>query len=217
MWNDGVDQWPGVAEGPVGRLLAAATAPAFCHELVGEEAAASAFRVAAAAAMPVTAVIRPRRAKRVTMAVAIQAACAFLVVLGGVALAARTGVLPNPLVDVTTSLPGPPSANPSPAVTVSTTSQSPVGSASPDPTPADQPVPVSFAGLCRAYEAFGAGGASMGSSAFAALVAAAGGVDRVAGFCADILANDPGESGDEHGRPNEPPGHSAGRSFARHS
>ena len=206
MWNDGVDQWPGAAEGPVGRLLAAATAPAFFHELVGEEAAASAFRTAAA--MPVTPVVR--RVKRVTMAVVIQAACAFLVVLGGVALAARTGVLPNPLVDVTTSLPGPPSANPSPAVTVSTTSQSPVGSASPDPTQAGQPVPASFAGLCRAYEAYSAGGASMGSSAFAALVAAAGSVDRVAGFCADILANVSGEAGGEHGRPAESPGHSAG-------
>ncbi len=215
MRSNGVDHWPGVDEGPVGRLLAAATADAFRHELLGEEAAASAFRTAAA--MPVPPAVRPRRAKRVTIAVTIQAAGAFLVVLGGVALAARTGMLPNPLVDVTTALPQPPSANPSPAVTVSITSQSPLGAASSGPTPAEQPVPASLAGLCRAYQTHSAGGPSMGSDAFAALVAAAGSVDRVPSFCADILADEPVAAGAEHGLPTEPPGHSAGRSVALHS
>jgi hypothetical protein len=188
--HDTADHWPGAEEGPVGRLLASATAPALGDELLGEEAAASAFR--AAAAMPVPPAIRPGRPRRITIAIAIQAACASVVVLGGVAVAAYTGVLPNPLVDVTTSLPGPPSANPSHAVTGSTMSRSPGEPAPSGPITADQPVPASFAGLGRAYEASGAGGPSMGSDAFAILVAAAGSVDRVADFCADILARRPG-------------------------
>ncbi len=186
-----------LAGDPLGRLLAAAAAPAYPSELLGEEPAASAFR--SATTVPVISVIRDRPSRRRTVAVATQAACALVVAAAGVALAAGTGVLPNPFVDVSTSQPVPPSA--APFATVST--------AGPSQTPpaVDQPVPASLDGLCRAYQAHGGESESMGSEAFGALVAAAGGPDLIAEFCAGRLALDPSRSSDEHGPPTAPPGH----------
>ncbi len=202
--GDAVDIAAAMVERPVGRLLAAATAPASAGELLGEERAAAAFR--SAAVMPAPSWIRDRRSRRVTGVVAVQAACALLVVAGGVALAAGTGVLPNPLVDVSTSQPAPPSA--APVSSRSTTGPSHGVSDSP---PVDHPVPASVIGLCRAYEAHGGDSASMDSDAFGALVTAAGGADRVREFCVAVLADQPDTSGDEHAPPTTPPGQSAGR------
>jgi hypothetical protein len=199
-----------LAGDPLGRLLAAAAAPGSPRDLLGEDAAAATFR--SAAAMPAPPAIRDRRPRRVTIALAAQAACALLVVLGGVALAAGTGVLPNPLVDVSTSLPVPPSAAPS--STVPTAGPSSPAPASTEQLPPEQPVPASLPGLCRAYQAHGGDGESMSSEAFAALVAAAGGADRVDEFCASILADESGESGDEHGPPTEPAGERIGSGAA---
>ena len=192
---------------PVARLLAAAAAPGSPRELRGEDAAALAFR--SAAAMPAPSAIRDRRKRRLTIAVAAQAACALVVAAAGVALAAGTGVLPNPLVDVSTAQPAPPTARP--VSTESTAELSPTtprsGAVSDSPQPY-QPAAELF-GLCQAYQAHGGDGPSMESEAFAALVAAAGGPDRVADFCADVLVGEPGKSGDEHVQPTTPPGQSA--------
>ncbi len=199
--GDAVDITAAMVGHPLGRLLAAATAPASSGELLGEERAAAAFR--SAATLPALSAIRDRRSRRVTVAVAAQAACALIVVSAGVALAAGTGVLPNPFVDVSTSLPVPPSATP--FATVSTAGPSH------DPPAVDQPVPESLDGLCRAYQAHGGDSESMGSEAFGALVTAAGGPDLIAAFCADRSAQEPGKSGDEHGPATAPPGQKAGR------
>ena len=150
-----------------------------------------------------------------TIVVAAQAACALVVAAAGVALAAGTGVLPNPLlpnplVDVSTSQPAPPTATPD--GTVSTAERSPTtpqsGAVSGGPPP-HQPAPESLFGLCHAYQEHGGDGPFMESEAFVALVAAAGGPDRVADYCADILADEPAQSGSEHGQPTAPPGQSA--------
>jgi hypothetical protein len=186
-----------LAGDPLGRLLAAAAAPAHPGELLGEEEAAAAFR--SATTVPVLSIVRDRRSRRVTVAVATQAACAIVVAAAGAALAAGTGLLPNPFVDASTSLPVPPSATP--FATVSTAGPSL------DPPAVDQTVPMSLDGLCRAYQAHGGDSMSMGSEAFGALVAAAGGPDLIPEFCVDRLGEEPGRSGDEHGPPTAPPGH----------
>jgi hypothetical protein len=133
------------------------------------------------------------------------AAVALAVAVAGVALAAGTGVLPNPLNPVdappNSATPATPPDTPwsttadrrsstppgsSPGASVSPSATAPGTSASPG-APADH---ASLVGLCRAYEARGDRdpGAAMGSAAFAALVAAAGGADQVPTFCADLLA-----------------------------
>jgi hypothetical protein len=132
------------------------------------------------------------------------AAVVLSVAVAGVALAAGTGVLPNPLgpADAPPGLnsatpatpPGPPwssnadrrSSTPpgssSDSGTSAGTSAPPGASASPDH--------ASLVGLCRAYQAHGDRdpGAALGSAAFAGLVAAAGGVDQVPALCAELLA-----------------------------
>jgi hypothetical protein len=186
-----------LAGDPLGRLLAAAAAPAHPGELLGEEAAAAAFR--SATTVPALSAVRNRRSRRVTVALATQAACALVVAAAGVSLAAGTGVLPNPFVDVTTSVPVPPSATQFATVSTADPSQ--------DPPAVDQTVPTSLDGLCRAYQAHGGDSMSMGSEAFGALVAAAGGPDLIPEFCADRLGEEPGRSGDEQGAPTAPPSH----------
>ncbi|BCJ73613.1 hypothetical protein CS0771_31570 [Catellatospora sp. IY07-71] len=99
------------------------------------------------------------------------ASVAVVAVGGGVALAATTGVLPNPLGSPSDK----PSASHSPKPDHSTGAK---GSPSPN-----------LEGLCKAYDAKpdGERGKALQSPAFQALITAAGGQDKVADFCMTVL------------------------------
>ncbi len=96
---------------------------------------------------------------------------------GGVALAASTGALPNPLTD-----------HPSASASAAADAAKPAGQASPN-DPHGSPSP-SMVGLCHAYTA-GAGsssGKNLDSPAFQVLITTAGGKDKVDSYCATVLA-----------------------------
>lgn len=157
---------------PLPTLLAAAAAPAQPGELAGWQAAAAVFRAHRA---PVR---QPRRrfmlkialAKLLTVKAAAVAALA--VGGGGVALAASTGVLPNPL----SAASGTP--------TSAHASGQPTHSAGPHGSPSP-----SLEGLCKAYSAMPSdkSGKALESPAFQALITAAGGQDKVTDFCKTLL------------------------------
>ncbi|NUR50139.1 MAG: hypothetical protein HOV71_18600 [Hamadaea sp.] len=155
---------------PLADLLAAAAAPAHPGELAGRRATAEAFRAHR------DAVPQPRRRSMLKTALAKAltvkaAAIAAVAVGGGVALAATTGVLPNPLNGAT----GKPSASRS-----AKPSHSPGAKGSPSPN---------LEGLCKAYAAKpdGERGKALESPAFQALVTAAGGLDKVTDYCVTLL------------------------------
>jgi hypothetical protein len=114
--------------------------------------------------------------------------------LGGVALAATTGVLPNPLVDTPTSH--------APTVAPS----HPTGPASANPTPSEY-------GLCQAYvaEATSNPGRALENPAFTSLVTAAGGPENLDGYCDAVIAagpavTPPGPSGAKPSATGKPAG-----------
>lgn len=125
---------------------------------------------------------------------------ALLVGTGGVALAASTGALPNPLGN-----------HPTPAASTGQSGSSHGPAASPHPAGSADPSP-SLVGLCHAYTA-GAGsapGKALDNPAFHALVAAAGGKDNVGSYCTNLLATTtahPSGSASQHpsGRPSTHP------------
>ena len=159
--------------------LSAASAAGFPGELAGEHAAVSAFRTAA----DVDLSPQPGRrsmiksalvAKLLTLKAAAVAVAA--VSAGGVALAASTGVLPNPLNQAP--------ENPGHSVTSPADSNGPNGTPSP-----------SLVGLCTAFLA-GAGedhGKALENPAFTALVTAAGDAESVESYCAELGVTAPGE------------------------
>lgn len=127
---------------------------------------------------------------------------ALVVGTGGVALAASTGALPNPL-----------NNHPTPAASAGPSHPGGRPEASDHPGNAD-PSP-SLLGLCHAYTA-GAGsdhGKALDSPAFQALLTAAGGKPNVDEFCTKLLATasaQPGEtpSGHPGAKPSDlPTGH----------
>ncbi len=127
--------------------------------------------------------IKTALAKLITVkAAAVLAATA----AGGVALAASTGALPNPLTD-----------HPSVSASASAGADA-LGKPTVDPShkgPQGSPSP-SLVGLCHAYMA-GAGstnGKALESPAFQALITTAGGKDKVDGYCTSVLAAAPGHS-----------------------
>lgn len=158
--------------------LSAASAAAFHGELAGEHAAVAAFLAAA----DVDLAPQPRRrsmfksvfvAKLLTLKAAAIAVVA--VSAGGVALAASTGVLPNP---VNRAPDNPGHSVPAPA-------HSNGSNATPSP---------SLVGLCTAYLA-GAGeghGKALENPAFGALVTAAGGKENVDSYCTELGVTEPG-------------------------
>ena len=158
--------------------LTAASARGFPGELAGEDAAVVAFRAAAGAGLALSPGRRSMTksavvAKLLTLKAAAVAVAA--VSAGGIALAASTNVLPNPFAPD-----NPGHSTPAPG-----------NSGRPDATPSP-----SLVGLCTAYLA-GAGadhGKALESPAFSALVAAAGGQDKVDSFCADLGVTAPGST-----------------------
>jgi hypothetical protein len=126
-------------------------------------------------------------------------AAAVAVLVGGVATAAATGYLPTPLGGHPAVVPAHSSATapPTPSTTGQTTNATTEDRTS--PTTTGSPAP-SVAGLCNAYTA-GAGsdhGKSLDNPAFGALIAAAGGRDKVDAYCADLLAGQQGHNGNSN-------------------
>lgn len=210
------------ATGRLGGTLAAAAAPAHPHELAGLPAALAAFQAAGrnpAVEHRRTSVIRTWLTKVLTVKAA---AVLAVTAAGGMALAATTGTLPNPLhgpsVEASASHDtGKPSDKPS----------HPGSRGSADPSP-------SLVGLCHAFTA-GAGsdhGKALENPAFTALITAAGGKDKVDTFCKNVLASagpsdhpdasdhpsgqpsNPGK--DDHGKPSEHPAPSQTPSHPSH-
>ena len=173
--------------GRLARLLAAATAPATSEELAGEQAVLAEFAAATRSRSPT---LVPRRASMPTKLLTVKAAAAALAAvlsIGGIAVAA-TGLLPDQAQQVADQAP-------------STSAASAAGQGLGKPTAAD--LDNATQGLCRAWQA-GKGadnGGRTDSVAFQALTAAAGGADRVAGYCADVTAGGAGAHGQGQGSP----------------
>jgi hypothetical protein len=198
----------------VARVLRAAAAPGRPGELNGRQEALAAFRRGRVHTAP------PRRQPTIKSVglklLTIKAAVvtALFVGAGGVAVAAGTGALPMPLRGVrtpTTSAEHPTSnhgvvASPHPSVT-----------GSPGTSPS-----TSVIDLCHAYlEGNGsARGKILDSPEFRPLVVAAGGKQKVEGFCSKLAGGQsahpkPGSSGHASGHPSHPNGHTTGAANGR--
>jgi hypothetical protein len=191
---------------PVSRLLAAAAAPARPEEVAGEAAAVMAFHGARRAAQPAAPLTRRHHRKGRSL-VAIAAGIGLAVAAAGIALAAGTGVLPNPWINVdspdthtpTTIVTGGSSTNGQTSSSAATHS----GGAS-TPVTSSTPTPGSFEdllGLCNSYlnRSDRDPGKSMDSGAVERLAAAAGGQDKITGFCTALLAAQPTPTGTASG------------------
>jgi hypothetical protein len=164
---------------PLVELLAAAAAPGRESELGGEQSAVVAFRMAQRAA-PATASgpsARSRWARFVTVKVA---AVGLAIATAGVALAAGTGVLPNPL---NTRIP-PPAPTGAPGTSAVVTAGVPG-----HPTTANASGAANLFGLCTAYLAHVAAhpDTPWPNPALATLTQAAAGADRVTAFCTALV------------------------------
>lgn len=124
---------------PLSAVLAAAKAPATARELSGEADALAAFRAAAHSPDVVPQRRRSMLAKLLTLKVA-AAAFACTATVGGVALAASTGALPNP---ISSNKPSHQPSHSAPA------SHAPLPSGSARPVPSGSALP----GLCREWAA----------------------------------------------------------------
>jgi hypothetical protein len=186
----------GDAAGPdrLAALLAAAAAQAAAHDdLVGEEAAVTAFREARltpAHQLRSQSMIKTAVAKLLTLKLA--AAALTVTAAGGVALAAGTGHLPHSLGgSAPTAQPTPGHEAGTPHTSKAAAAHGKDHSASPSP---------SLIGLCHAYQA-GAGhnpGKALDNPAFTHLITVAGGRDKVAAYCTDLLKSRPGKARGSH-------------------
>ncbi|MCW2638279.1 MAG: hypothetical protein JWP76_585 [Dactylosporangium sp.] len=183
------------AHPPLAALLTAAAVPGRAGELAREQASVAAFRTAHLHPAP-----QPRRLsvlKAVVMKVLTVKALAVLGVAagGGVALAASTGTLPNPLAQPArvTSLglsTAPAQAEQSrEAHNPGSTEASKNAKDAKDSDVSKAPSP-SLVGLCHAYSAGNKTehGKALDNPAFTALTATAGGKDKVDMFCQALLA-----------------------------
>lgn len=188
----------------VSALLAAACAPAHPDELAGEDAAVAAYR-AAAAAPPSAATAHRGTARRLTAGVATWLAAVTTTAVVGAAVATAAVIhepsAPHPGAQPTTpttaASPRTPAADPGerverpgPDATRTTTSGSLTGRA--------VDAPPGIAGLCRAYLAKKPAQREkmLAKPHFAPLVAAADGAGQVAAYCDEVLAAEPGGTGE---------------------
>lgn len=178
--------------GPLGELLAAAAAPGSPEELAEWSAAVAAFRTAysqRATDRPRKSMVKTGLTKLLTVKAAAFAAAA---ATGGMALAATSGALPNPLTD-------------KPAVNLTSghgTGRPGIASARPNGRGPTVLPSASLFGLCDAYESGVDHGKALADPAFTALVTAAGGIDKVDGYCKSLLATPPDNAA---GHPSGPP------------
>ena len=196
--------------GRLARLLAAATAPAAPEELAGEQRVLGEFTAVMRSHPPT---LSPRRTPVPRKLLTIKAAAAALVAvlsIGGVAAAAG-GLLPDqasPVAGQAVATTGADAAAHGlgkaaaanlggSAQAGATEGQGRASAVGPDATAAAK------AGLCRAWQA--GNGADNGrrtdSVAFQALAAAAGGDDKVAGYCTDVTTGSAGDHGQGQASP----------------
>jgi hypothetical protein len=192
------------------RLLAAATAPAAPDELTGEQVAMATFAGAMRSHSPI---LSPRRTAVARKVFSLKAAAAALVAvlsIGGIA-AAATGLLPDqasPVADKAAATTAADAAGHGlgkaavantggTAQAGSTDGQGRESAVGPDASAAAR------AGLCRAWQAGQGGdhGRRMDAVAFQALVDAAGGAHKVAGYCGDVTAGSSGAHGQGQASP----------------
>jgi hypothetical protein len=192
------------------QIIAAARGPATSDELAGEAAAMIRFQAARldpAAAHGVT--VRRRMSDKV-LAAKVGIAAALVAATGGVALAAAAHTQTEPAhhaLPASASVAAPShDGTPTPRATRAAVPPPPppshAAAASAAPTapgagshPSASPSP-SLRGLCIAYLANEiTGGKRMDNPAFGALVAAAGGKDKVTTYCLTLLRADPRPSG----------------------
>ncbi|MFG2057231.1 hypothetical protein ACGFI9_24750 [Micromonospora sp. NPDC048930] len=193
------------------RLLAAVRAAPHPYELSGESAALQAFRMARAGSAPVPASRSERRFLTRLLGAKVALAALLAAATGGVALAAVTDTLPGPLSHE-------PATGPSARLGSGTPTSGPDASATPGASPTDRPGgTAALQGLCTAYRAEPgeSRGRALESPRFADLVAAAGGREKVTGYC-DRLLDGPGAPSSanpgETKRPDaEPNGRPTGR------
>ena len=186
-------------------MLSAAAGPAQSSELAGELDAVAAFRVAMATGASPKRTQRPRRipmisslASAIGGKLAIAAAVSAAAITGATA-AAVTNTLPSPLQDVAHKI-GAPAA------------ESHHGKKAEHPKPSRAPEPATSAaasafGQCQAFEVNGGKHAASPSPQLAALIAAAGGADKVEAYCASVTPGS-SEHASEHPTP-EPNEHAS--------
>jgi hypothetical protein len=200
-------------------LLAAAAAPGRPVELSGEQACLVAFRAtqpATGAGSGRLSIVKTTMLRMLTVKAALAAVAA---AGGGLALAAGTGVVDNPLDGALSPGSSDRSVAHSPAQYVP--SRQPSGdpqrsqSATESASGAPEPQAQSLLALCRTYQAGDKAerGKAFDSPAFSGLIAAAGGQDKVDQFCDAQLAAPPNTTdsappGKNHrtGPPNNPTG-----------
>ena len=201
------------AAGRLGEHLATAAAPAYPAELDRRPLALAAFQAAHLQSVP-----EPRRPSLTRswftrLPTGKVVALAAVTVAGGVALAAGSGTLPGPA----TGNPARPSIAPVPGTarplgTVDATGRPATTPSRRTPAGAVSLPPTALVGLCHAYLA-GAGrshGKALDSPAFTALITAAGGRDKVEGYCTALLATPPGSAATHPGKPAKPTDHPTG-------
>ena len=216
---------PAEHDSALGWALTAASAPAFPDELRREDAAVAAFHAARLAPPPASrsGFVSPTRLGSRAAARAVVATGAVVALTsGGFALAnsAHLPLLPDRASDRATesvsrtpgtgvpTTPGTSSTSGNgPSSSGTGSAGSPTGSAgsstgsseTPDETATPTP---DFKGLCRAFQAADRGdaGSSLASAAFQALATQAGGADRIATYCVDLIGPPK-----ETGRPTDKP------------
>jgi hypothetical protein len=214
----------------VAALLAATAAPPTPEELAGQAAALAELRavtrVRAVGSRRARAAKPPRRRRFTLAAVVVVGA----LVTGGVA-AAATGRLPGPVQEAARSIldtaggaePGTPT-QPAPAQGSHASTPGPAGAGQRTrPTAAGGPGPATtgaaaspnpnLEGLCQAY--LSSKGAEKGrkleSAAFQPLVHAAGGKEKVPGYCQDLLPEDKKDKAKKEPAPPDDPGQGQGQ------
>ncbi|GAA2116459.1 hypothetical protein [Actinomadura alba] len=186
---------------PLIRSLATATVPTPDAESAAEEAAVAAFRMARHA-HPHTkdSTVRSRLAKLLTAKVATVAFAT--TAIGVVAFAAGTGGLPGQKQHADQ----PPADTPGNSRPIGTPSMPATGTVAPAPSPSPSKSPSpslslslspstspSLARLCRAYEQNKERGKALDRPALSTLITAAGGENKIAGYCATLLPTTPGK------------------------
>jgi hypothetical protein len=193
---------PGSQHRGLSDLLDAAKAPATAEELAGEQAAVAAFAAARERAAPPKGTDRVRVSRSARVAVVNAAAGLALLAIGGTAVAARTGNLPDGAQQHAHRLfsaLGVPAPRTGPTITTAP-SPTPGRTAHPTSSPAPTPAPTTGApsraatatdtvplGWCRAWQARPGGKALKGESR-RRLIAAAGGEKNVDQYCASLTA-----------------------------
>jgi hypothetical protein len=196
--------------GGLARVLATATAPAAPEELAGEQLATATFEAVMRSHPPILVPRRSAVRKKVFTMKAAAAALVAVLSIGGIA-AAATGLLPDkasPTADRAAATTGADAAGhrlgDAAAANIGGTAHAgPSNGQGRDSAVGPDATGAARAGLCQAWQA-GQGaehGRREDSVAFQALVDAAGGADKVAAYCEDVLAGHAGAHGQGQGLP----------------